>query len=191
MTLELGPVRLEPLTDAHVPALLAAAADPVVWRWLPAPQPRTVQDVAELVRAALDDPVRLAWAVVLDDRVVGSTSYLDVDVSLAALEIGWTWTHPEVWAGVTNPTCKLILLAHAFEDLGVERVLLKTDALNTRSREAIARLGARQDGVLRRHRLRPDGTARDTVLFSVLAAEWPQVRAGLRARLGLPPTGQA
>ena len=176
-------VRLEPLAHAHVPDLAVAAQDERVWRWLPAAAPRTEADVAALVDEAAADPARVAWAVVHEGRAVGSTSYLDVDVPLGGLEVGWTWYSPAVWATRVNPACKRLLLGHAFDDLGAERVLLKTDALNTRSRAAIGRLGAAYDGTLRHHRRRPDGTVRDTAYFSVLAAEWPAVRDGLDARL--------
>ena len=183
VVLEGGHVRLEPLGPQHVDDLFAAAQDDRVWRWLPALRPRTVEDVVTLVDAAEADPARLAFAVVVDGRAVGSSSYLDIDVALGGLEVGWTWYAVEQWAGRTNPQCKLLLLEHAFEALGSERVLLKTDALNARSRAAIGRLGAREDGTLRHHRRRPDGSVRDTSFFSVLAAEWPEVRAGLEQRL--------
>lgn len=175
-------VRLEPLDHAHVADLVEAGQDPVVWRWLPA-RPRSAEDVTALVEAARADSGRVAFAVVVDGRAVGSTSFLDVDVELGGIEIGWTWYAPSVWRTAVNPECKLLLLGHAFDDLGAERVTLKTDALNTRSRSAIARLGASYDGTLRHHRRRPDGTVRDTAFFSVLAAEWPGVRDGLVTRL--------
>lgn len=176
-------VRLEPLGPEHVEDLFAAAQDDRVWRWLPSLRPRTVEDVVTLVDAAEADPDRLAFAVVVDSRAVGSTSYLDIDVALGGLEIGWTWYAVEQWASSTNPQCKRLLLGHAFDDLGAGRVLLKTDALNARSQAAIRRLGAEYDGTLRHHRRRPDGTVRDTAYFSILAAEWPAVRAGLDERL--------
>ena len=179
---------LEPLARSHVPDLLEAAADPRVWRWLSVPPPRSEADVAAMVDQARADAARLAFAVVVDGRAVGSTSYLDVDVALGGLEVGWTWYRPEVWASAVNPACKLLLLTHAFDVLEVERVLLKTDALNTRSRAAITRLGAQYDGTLRHHRRRPDGSVRDSALFSVLAAEWPDVRRGLAERLAAPAT---
>ena len=106
-----------------------------------------------------------------------------VDLPVGGLEVGWTFYSPSVWAGPVNPTCKLLLLSHAFDALGAGRVTLKTDALNARSRSAILRLGASYDGTLRHHRLRADGSVRDTAYFSVLAAEWPAVRDGLLARL--------
>lgn len=176
-------VTLEPLGLPHVADLVEAAGDDRIWRWLSVPPPRSVPEMTSLVEAALADPSRVAWAVVVDGRAVGSTSYLDIDVALGGLEIGWTWYAPSVWRTAVNPECKLLLLGHAFDDLGVERVLLKTDALNKRSRGAIGRLGAQDDGTLRHHRRRPDESVRDTVFFSILAAEWPEVRSGLAARL--------
>ena len=173
-------VRLEPLTVAHAPDLLLAAADDEVWRWLPVARPRTEQDVRELVRTHRGD---LAFAVVVDGRAQGSTSYLDVDLAVGGLEIGWTWYARPLWATWVNPACKLLLLEHAFEALDARRVTLKTDGLNTRSQAAIRKLGASYDGTLRHHRRRPDGSVRDTAFFSILAAEWPQVRAGLLARV--------
>jgi N-acetyltransferase len=136
-----------------------------------------------VVDAATADPDRLAWAVVVDGRAVGSTSYLDVDLAVSGLEIGWTWYAREVWATHVNPACKRLLLGHAFDALGAQRVTLKLDALNTRSFRAVERLGARYDGTLRHHRLRADGTVRDSAYFSILATEWPAVREGLDARL--------
>ena len=183
VVLSLGRVRLEPLALAHAPALFASCADPVVWRWLSVPVPTSVEDVEQVVASALADPARLAWAVVVDGAAVGSTSYLDVDLAVGGLEVGWTFTSPSVWATSVNPTCKLLLLGHAFDELGAARVTLKTDALNARSRGAILRIGATYDGTLRHHRLRRDGSVRDSAYFSVLAGEWPTVRDGLLVRL--------
>ena len=176
-------VRLEPLSRAHVPDLLPVARDAEVWRFLSAPQPRDAAALTQLVDAAVSDPGRVAWAVVVAGRAVGSTSCLDVDLAVEGLEIGWTWYAREVWATSVNPACKRLLLGHAFDDLGAQRVTLKLDARNSRSFRAVERLGARYDGTLRHHRLRPDGTVRDSAYFSVLVAEWPAVRAGLDARL--------
>jgi N-acetyltransferase len=176
-------VRLEPLSRAHVPDLLPVAQDADVWRFLSLPQPLDAAAMTALVDAATADPDRVAWAVVAAGQAVGSTSFLDVDLAVGGLEIGWTWYAREVWATSVNPACKLLLLGHAFDDLGAQRVTLKLDARNTRSFRAVERLGARYDGTLRHHRLRPDGTVRDSAYFSILAAEWTQVRAGLTARL--------
>ena len=183
VVLERGRVRLEPLALEHAPSLFATCADPVVWRWLAVPVPSSVQDMEAVVATVRSDASRVAWAVLVDGVAVGSTSYLDVDLPVGGLEVGWTWYSPSVWASVVNPTCKLLMLGHAFDALGASRVTLKTDALNTRSRGAILRLGASYDGTLRHHRLRVDGSVRDTAYFSVLGSEWPGVRDGLLARL--------
>jgi RimJ/RimL family protein N-acetyltransferase len=122
--------------------------------------------------------------------VVGTSSYLDVSVHDARLEIGHTTYTPAVWATAVNPECKLLLLGHAFDRLGAGRVQLKTDVRNVRSQRAIARLGARYEGTLRRYQRRADGSVRDTILFSVTAEDWPQVRAGLVERLGSRDRGQ-
>ena len=173
-------VRLEPLTESHAADLLVAASDDEVWRWLPAARPRSEDDMRELIRTHRGD---LAWAVVVDGRAQGSTSYLDVDLSVDGLEIGWTWYARSLWGTHVNRACKLLLLAHAFDDLRAQRVTLKTDGLNTRSQSAIRRLGAQYDGTLRHNRRRPDGSVRDTAHFSILASEWPGVREALQARL--------
>jgi RimJ/RimL family protein N-acetyltransferase len=122
--------------------------------------------------------------VVVDGRAAGSTSYLDLDTEVGGLEIGWTWYRKDLWATEVNPTCKLLLLTYAFEDLGAGRMSLKTDSRNTRSQAAIRKLGCAYDGTLRHVRVRPDGTIRDTVYFSMLAPEWPAAKAALEVRVG-------
>ena len=186
LVLEGHGVRLEPLRPDHAPDLLAAAQDPQVWRWLSVPRPTTPEQMRAVVDATLADRDRLAWAVVVDGRAVGSTSYLDVDTAVGGLEVGWTWYARTVWRTHVNPACKRLLLGHAFDALGAGRVTFKTDALNLRSRSAIGRLGAQYDGTLRHHRLRADGSVRDSAYFSVLLREWPAVRSGLDARLARP-----
>lgn len=180
VTLARGRVVLRPWEVADDAPLLEAAQDDDVWRWMPARRPATVADVAEIRTTHPGMP----WVVVVDGVLAGSTSYLDVDAALGGLEIGWTWYRRDLWATEVNPACKLLLLGHAFEDLGASRVTLKTDGLNTRSQAAIKKLGCRYDGTLRHHRVRPDGTVRDTVFFSMLADEWPAAKVGLLARLG-------
>ena len=178
--LELGRVRLEPLGPQHDEELLAASQSDEVWRWINTPRPGTVEDLA----AFRGSHPGIAWAVVVDGVAVGATSYLDVDLSVGGLEVGSTWYRRDLWATTVNPSCKLLLLGHAFEVLGAQRVTLKTDALNARSRAAITKLGCTYDGTLRHHRRRPDGSVRDTAYFSMLAAEWPPARARLEARVG-------
>ena len=185
VVLELGRVRLEPLGPQHDEELLAAAQSDEVWRWLPVARPRDLDAVRRIRGTHPGQP----WAVVVDGVAAGSTSYLDVDPEVGGLEVGWTWYQRDLWASTVNPTCKLLLLGHAFEVLGAQRVTLKTDALNTRSRAAIGKLGCAYDGTLRHQRLRPDGSVRDTAYFSMLAAEWPAARAGLSARVEAPRSG--
>jgi RimJ/RimL family protein N-acetyltransferase len=185
-------VVLEPLAPRHVPDLWEAGRDAVVWRWSSVPPPASADDMTAVVDAALADARRLPWAVVMDGRAVGSTSYLDVDRAVGGLEVGWTWYSPALWRTHVNPACKLLLLEQAFDVLGAARVTLKTDALNARSRSAIARLGAHPDGVLRHARLRGDGSVRDSAYYSILSSEWPDVRDRLEHRLaGAAITGSA
>ena len=177
-------VRLEPLSPEHVDDLFQAGSYDEIWPWLRYPPPRSREDMARQVDDALADPDRLPFAVVVDGRAQGSTSLLDIDLSVGGVEIGWTWYTPALWATTVNPACKLLLLRHCFDDLGAGRVFLKTDGLNARSQAAIRKLGASYDGTLRHHKLRSDGSVRDSAYFSILATEWPQVRSGLEARLG-------
>jgi len=181
-------VRLEPLNlDAHLTDLFAAGGgDPEVWRWLGAETPETEEElraIATQVLAASDDYVPFAVIDLSTGRAVGWTTYMDWDTWDERLEIGWTWYGRSVWRSAVNTESKLLLLTHAFEDLGIGRVQWKTDHLNQRSQNAIARLGARPEGTLRRHRLRPDGSWRDSVYFSMLVDEWPAARARLTERL--------
>lgn len=180
VTLERGRVRLEPFGPRHDADLLEAAQDDDVWRWMPVERPQTVADVAGMRESHPGQP----WAVVVDGRAAGGTSYLDVDTEVGGLEIGWTWYRKDLWATEVNPTCKLLLLTYAFEDLGAGRVTLKTDGLNTRSQAAINKLGCLYDGTLRHARRRPDGTIRDTAYFSMLADEWSPAKARLEQRAG-------
>ena len=176
-------VVLTPVVPARDAAELFTALDhDAVWRHV-AGRP----DDAAAMTAVLDRALaagRLPWLVrLLDGAVVGMSSYLEVSVPDARLEIGFTTYTPAVWGGAVNPETKLLLLGHAFEGLGAGRVQLKTDVRNVRSQQAIARLGARYEGTLRRYQRRDDGSVRDTVLFSITAEDWPAVRDGLRARL--------
>ncbi|MGC4947373.1 GNAT family N-acetyltransferase [Streptomyces sp. DT224] len=179
-------VRVEPLAPAHLDDLFAAGGDDdEVWRWLGGPVPRTRQDMEAALAAMLANASYVPFAVVHlpTGLAIGWTAFLDIDVAHERLEIGATWYGRAHWRTAVNTETKLLLLTHAFEDLGMGRVQLKTDHLNDRSQKAIARLGARHEGVLRRHRRRPDGSWRDTVYFSLLAQEWPEAKARLAARL--------
>lgn len=188
VTLQGAHVRLEPLQFDHCEGLAAATAgDEEVWRWLPA-FPADEPELRAVVEAALadrDSGVRYPFAILegATGRVVGSSSYLDIDVANERIEIGWTWLSRSVWRSAVNSEAKLLLLGHAFEDLGYERVALKTHHLNERSQAAIARLGAVREGTLRHHMRHRDGSWRDSVYYSILSAEWPEVRDRLRSML--------
>ena len=176
-------VTLVPLDRQHVPDLVQAAAHPEIWTWTGPGRMDSESAVAAYVEGALADADRVPFAVVVDGRAAGSTSYLDIDPSVGGLEVGHTWYTPALWQTTVNPACKLLLLGHAFDELGAQRVTLKTDGRNAPSQAAIRKLGCRYDGTLRHHRLRPDGTVRDTACFSLLRDEWPAARTGLLRRL--------
>jgi RimJ/RimL family protein N-acetyltransferase len=178
-------VRLEPLTEAHRAGLRAAADDPRIWEFTltdaRGPGFEAWFDAALNQRA---DGTRFPFAVVrlADGRLVGSTSYLDPVPQHRRVEIGSTWYAPDAWGTAVNPECKLLLLAHAFDELQWNRVALVTDLLNRRSQAAIEKLGAVREGVLRAHMISQGGRLRDSVLYSIVRADWPAVRAGLAAR---------
>ncbi|MFF0312633.1 GNAT family N-acetyltransferase [Streptosporangium sp. NPDC004379] len=180
-----GPaVRLEPLTAGHVPDLfVAGGGDEEVWRWQH-PTPHGEGELAMMAQRLIDDPGYVPFAVIRrrTGSPVGWTCYADVPGFDSSIEIGWTWYGRAVWRTEVNTACKILLIDHAFDHLGVNRVMLKTDILNTRSQAAIRRIGGVHEGVLRRHRLRPDGTWRDTAYFGILDEEWPAHRARLLAR---------
>ncbi|WP_331755861.1 GNAT family protein [Streptomyces sp. NBC_01643] len=183
-------VHLEPLAVKHLGELFeAGGGDEELWRWQGGPAPQTQAELggklATLLKAA-EQGVCVPFAVIhrATDQAIGWTTYMDINVADEWLEIGWTWYGRAYWRTAANTEAKLLLLTHAFEDLGMGRVQLKTDHLNHRSQASIARIGARREGVLRRHRRRPDGTWRDTVYFSIVADEWPAAKERLAARLG-------
>ncbi|MFI6887426.1 GNAT family N-acetyltransferase [Streptosporangium canum] len=184
VTLQDHVVRLEPLTLAHVPDLfLAAGGDEEVWRWQ-APTPRDEDELRRMAEQLIGNPAYTAFAVILKEtgRAVGWTTYIATPGYADSIEIGWTWYGRAVWRSAVNTACKILLIDYAFDKLGVNRVQLKTDNLNTRSQAAIQRIGGLHEGVLRRQRRRPDGTWRDTVYFSILDDEWPAHRARLLER---------
>jgi N-acetyltransferase len=190
VTLESDLLRLEPLTQAHLNGLLAAAADGELWklRITSVPEP---QDTEAYIAAALkhhEQGHRLAFAVIdkPSGRVLGSSSYHDIVPAVERLEIGYTWYAKSVQRSHVNTTAKLMLMTHAFETLGAKLVGWRTDNFNFASQRAIERLGARRDGVLRHHALRRDGTVRDTVMYSLTVGEWPEVKAQLLYQLHKP-----
>jgi len=180
-------LRLEPLTMAHEAGLRAAAADGELWNLHVTSVPRP-EDTAAYIAQALEMQARgerLPWAVIdpASGRVLGCTSYHDIVPAVRRVEIGYTWYARSVQRSHVNTSAKLLLMAHAFDTLGCNVVGWRTDILNHASQNAIERLGAHKDGVLRCHALRRDGSIRDTVMYSLLATEWPAVRDRLRARL--------
>jgi N-acetyltransferase len=182
-------VRLVPLAEEHA-AALAAFTDDALWRGMSQPTPRGEAGMLEVVAAAHATPGRYAFAVLEPDgTVVGSTSFYEWVPAQLRVEIGFTFTDRRVWGTHVNPACKHLLMQHAFEVWGAQRVALRADARNTRSIGAILRLGATAEGVLRSHRVAPDGSRGDTAYFSVLADEWPRVRDGLLVRLAPPGRG--
>jgi len=177
-------VRLEPHAEAHRAGLRAAARAPEIWAHMPyAALGAGFDGWFEGSLAAAAGGREAVWAVAVDGVLVGSTRYLAIEPLQRRLEIGATWYAPAVWGTTVNPACKLMLMRHAFETLGFNRVEFKTDILNTRSQAAIAKLGAQREGVFRAHMVRADGSLRDSVYFSVIASEWPAVRDRLEARL--------
>ena len=184
VTLTDGRIRLEPLSLAHVDGLKAAAADGELWklRVTSVPDPDDTRGYVERALAMRDQGSRLPFVVIdleNDERVIGSTSYHDIVPAIDRLEIGWTWYAKSTQRSHVNTCAKLLLLVHAFETLQAKLVGWRTDNDNLASQKAIERLGARKDGVLRHHAVRRDGTVRDTVMYSLAAAEWPEVKAHL------------
>ncbi|MFL6677797.1 MAG: GNAT family N-acetyltransferase [Burkholderiaceae bacterium] len=176
-----GRIRLQPMSLDHVAALKAAAADGALWnlRVTSVPTPEDTQGYVERALAMKD---RLPFVVVdleNDERIIGSTSYHDIVPAVDRVEIGWTWYAKSTQRSHVNTCAKLLLLVHAFETLGTKVVGWRTDNYNFASQQAIERLGAKKDGVIRHHALRRDGTVRDTVMYSLTAGEWPEVKAHL------------
>jgi RimJ/RimL family protein N-acetyltransferase len=185
--LEGGGIRLEPLTDEHTEALGAAAADGRLWEiWFTAvPPPDGVRGyIADALQGQREGRM-LPWAVrdLASGAVIGSTRYHDIVPALERVEIGYTFYAQSRHRTHVNTTCKLLLLGHAFETLGCKAVGLRTDTFNFRSQRAIEALGAKKDGVIRHFGVRRDGTVRDTVMYSILVSEWPDVKRHLELRL--------
>ncbi len=183
VTLRLNGVRLEPLALSHEEGLAEAAADGKLWelRITSVPAPQETRTYIETALAMREAGSRFAFAV-RDDasgKVLGSTSYHDIVPALKRVEIGYTWYRQSVQRTHVNTTCKLLMMGHAFDTLGCAVVGWRTDNFNFASQRAIERLGARRDGVIRHHALRLDGTVRDTVMYSMMAGEWPEAKAQL------------
>jgi RimJ/RimL family protein N-acetyltransferase len=180
-------VRLEPLTQEHHGDLCRVGLDPELWKWTTS-QVLTPEDMRAYIETALQwlaDGTALPFAVVplALGRAAGSTRYANIDRANRRLEIGWTWYGRAFQRTAVNTECKYLLLRHAFEALGAVRVEFKTDALNERSRAALLRIGAKEEGILRNHMITWSGRRRHSVYYSVIAEEWPAVKHGLEERL--------
>ncbi len=182
-------LRLDVLTAERIPEIFAAlGTDPDIYRWLPFTTPKSVDDLAPILEGFIRDTEsgsRIAYAVILKSSglAIGTSSFLDLNPIHNSLEIGSTFYAKEYWRSFVNTESKILLLAEAFDVRQVERVTLKTDSMNERSRAAILRLGATFEGVLRHHMLRPDGSWRDSAYFSILKSEWPAVKENLQTKL--------
>ena len=190
VTLERAPVRLVPLGLEHEDGLKRAAADGALWnlRVTSVPEPEQTRAYIETALQGRAQGHRFAFAVLdaASGEPIGCTSYHDIVPAVERLEIGWTWYAASRQRSAVNTTAKLLLMQHAFETLGAQLVGWRTDNYNFASQRAIERLGARKDGVLRHHALRRDGTVRDTVMYSLAAGEWPEVKAHLLWQLTRP-----
>jgi N-acetyltransferase len=190
-------VRLEPLCDAHADPLVASCVGHDLFRWFPfvLDDEAAMRGYVKVAIAGLAAGTHLPFATIdrASGRVVGSTSYLAIDVAHRRLEIGATWIAPSHQRSAVNTEAKLLQLTHCFEVLGTNRVEFKTDARNARSRAALARIGAVEEGTFRAHMVMPDGALRDSVYFSVIASDWPAVKRKLTDKLAhrgpVAPTG--
>jgi RimJ/RimL family protein N-acetyltransferase len=188
VTLQGEVVRLEPLSFDHLDGLTEVGLVPDLWRWMPE-RIETRGQMRALVEAALraqghGDQVPFAILEQGSGRVIGSTRYLSIVPEHRRIEIGYTWVAPAWQRTVVNTECKLLLLAHAFDQLGARRVEFKTDSLNEPSRAALRGIGAVEEGTMRNHMIAQDGRMRHSVYYSVIDSEWPAVRAALEAKLG-------
>ncbi len=187
ITLEGYGMRLEPLTDEHADALALAAADGKLWElWFTSvPEPAQTRDYIATALAGQEAGHMLPWAVreLTTNTIIGTTRYHDIVATIDRVEIGYTWYGKSWQRSHVNTSCKLLLLRHAFDTLGCKVVGLRTDNFNFTSQRAIEGLGAKKDGVLRHHTIRHDGSVRDSVLYSILAHEWRDIRKHLEARL--------
>ncbi len=181
-------IRLEPISESHVADLASMGLDPDIWRLMRYGEMRSADDIRAWVLHLLELEKRgtdLPFAVIHHElnRAIGATRFLNIDPANDSLEIGGTWYAKEFQGTGVNPEAKYLLLRHAFETLDCRRVQFKADARNLRSQKAIERLGAVKEGVLRQHMVLPDGTVRDSVFYSILAQEWPQVKSDLERRI--------
>ncbi|MDH3215491.1 MAG: GNAT family N-acetyltransferase [Candidatus Krumholzibacteria bacterium] len=189
ITLEGRRVRLEPLTVNHLDGLVAVGLDERIWRWSPS-QVRSRADMRAYIDSALadqQDGTSLPFATIHrgSGYVIGSTRYGNIDFENRRVEIGWTWIAPRWQRTAVNSEAKYLMLNNAFDSWGCARVEFKTDILNQPSRTAILRIGAKEEGVLRKHMLTADGRFRDSIYYSILDTEWPSVKALLENKLNM------
>ncbi|MDQ3649630.1 MAG: GNAT family N-acetyltransferase [Acidobacteriota bacterium] len=188
MTLEGQHVRLEPLSLEHHAALCEVGLDEDLWRWttVSVMTPGEMHAYIETALKEQADGMSLPFATIerASGRIVGSTRFGSIDRTNQRLEIGWTWVAREWQRTAINTEAKYLMLSHAFDTLGAIRVELKTDSLNERSRRAILRLGAKEEGTFRKHMMTYSGRIRHTVYFSIIDSEWPAIRTALEAKLG-------
>jgi RimJ/RimL family protein N-acetyltransferase len=180
-------VGLEPLTMAHHEGLCDVGLEEELWRWIPI-QVRTAEEMAAYIRTALKEQsngtsVPFAQIEKATGRVIGSTRYMNIERAHHRVEIGSTWIAPKWQRSAVNTESKYLLMRHAFETLGCMRLELKTDSLNAKSRAAILRIGAKEEGIFRNHMITSGGRIRHTVYFSVIDSEWPGVKSRLEAQL--------
>ncbi len=190
VTLEGQYVRLQPLSLDHYPQLCEVGLDESIWRWTTTAvkTPDDLRGYIEAALAARDQDTALPFATIerSSGRAIGSTRFANIDRHNRGVEIGWTWVTPQLQRTPINTEAKYQMLRHAFEVWGCIRVELKTHILNEKSRNAILRIGAKQEGILRSHRIMPDGSLRDSVVFSIIDSEWPAVKANLESKLARP-----
>lgn len=183
-------VRIEPLEERHAEDLLEAGRAPEIWTYMSRGRGvfESVEDTVKWIHSAYSDAAgggQIPFAIISleKNKAVGSTRYMDIARPDWRLEIGWTWLAKECWRTALNTECKYLLIKHAFEDLHCVRLQIKTDLRNVRSQQAIERLGAMREGILRKHMLRNDGYVRDTVMYSIIESEWPEVKRRLEEKL--------
>ncbi|MBX7229357.1 MAG: GNAT family N-acetyltransferase [Burkholderiaceae bacterium] len=183
-------IRIEPMTVAHEEGLRAAAADGQLWklRFTSVPEPENTLKYIQTALKMREDQTREPYVIrdLKSGNIIGSSSYHDIVPAIKRVEIGYTWYGASWQRTHVNTTCKLLLMTHAFETLECKVVAWRTDILNIASQRAIERLGAKKDGVLRHHALRRDGTVRDTVIYSMLAQEWPEAKKQLLYLINKP-----
>ncbi|HXG38238.1 MAG TPA: GNAT family protein [Bacteroidota bacterium] len=189
IVLEGSVIRLEPLTSSHLDALCAVGLDPELWK-MTLTNVQTREDMQSYIEAALraqEQGTALPFVIVerATGTVVGSTRYMNIDLPNRKLEIGSTWVAKQWQRTAVNTEAKYLLLRHAFEERGCLRVEFKTDVLNTQSRNALLRIGAKEEGVLRKHQITQTGRVRDSVYYSIIDTEWPEVKRRLEKKLGM------